>query len=70
MACPHSLKGNPAACSQCIGAPVKRVTLTISGATIDGITARPIVPPQTWKTKYKRSAQRGGRATARRTGRV
>jgi hypothetical protein len=60
----------PDRCSQCAGITPKRIALTESGATIDGITARPIVPPQTWQTKYKRHAQKGGRATARRTGRV
>ena len=70
MKCPHTLKQNVGPCSQCTDVPVRQVALTADGATIDGVAARPIEPPQTWKTKYRRSAQRGGRATARRTGRV
>ena len=69
--CPHTTKGyQESACSQCLGIEAKVIRLTLAGATIDGVPVRPVVPPQTWKAGYRKSAQRGGRATARRTGNV
>lgn len=70
MTCPHTLKRNAGPCSQCTDVSVHRIELTLDGATIDGITARPIIPEQTWQAGYRKHARRGGRATARRRGNV
>lgn len=71
VSCPHTTKPKPGTpCSQCLGAPVKRCEMRPDGSVTDGITARPIIPEQTWQAGYRKHARRGGRATARRKGNV
>ena len=39
--CPHSLIAGPESCSQCLGAPVRKIAIVGNSLEIDGITARP-----------------------------
>jgi hypothetical protein len=66
MPCPHSQRDTPDRCSQCLGAPVRRIEQSAAALLIDGMPAgRPIdVESQSAQRKY---ATRGGNARARRT---
>lgn len=66
---PHG-RDCPDRCSMCLGATAKRCEYRPDGSVTDGVTVRPFTPERSASAGYRKSAQRGGRATARRTGRV
>lgn len=65
MSKPHG-RDCPDRCSQCAGITPKRVTLTLDGVTVDGVIKRAVAPDRV-SAGYRKSARRGGLATARRT---